>query len=139
MSSFNVLVFSCVPQPALKIAQNIETILLSASSFCENWHQMLDNLSARGMHRLMVEPGAGLARKLFATEASTARVPNSSPLWNRLDMWQSTDSLVDCSLESKIASGEISCGLEFLNPYRQFCALQFTSMIGGQVQHRKNQ
>lgn len=132
MSSFNVLVFSCVPQPALKIAQNIETILLSASSFCENWHQMLDNLSARGMHRLMVEPGAGLARKLFATEASTARVPNSSPLWNRLDMWQSTDSLVDCSLESKIASGEISCGLEFPGLPKNAVAKE-SAMVGSDV------
>ena len=109
----NVLVFSCVPQPALEYAQGVDVVLLSASTFSENWRQMLDNLSARGMHRLMVEPGAGLAAQLFATDASTAKEPDSIPLWNRLDMWQSTDSSVERSLENQIASGAVSKGLDF--------------------------
>ena len=52
------------------------------------------NLSARGMHRLMVEPGARLADEIF-----------KCGLWNRLDLWQSSDPAVDRALESSGADG----------------------------------
>ena len=55
---------------------------------------MLANLARRGMHRLMVEPGARLAAALFECGG-----------WNRLDLWQSSDAAVDRSLESSGLSG----------------------------------
>ena len=84
------VVFTCVPQPALaQAAPNVEIILLNAATFVANWCQMLENLAARGMHRLMVEPGARLAAEIF-----------KCGLWNRLDLWQSSDPAVDRALES---------------------------------------
>ena len=83
------LVFTCVEQPAIKS----ETILLSGNTFEENWTQMLDELSRRGMHRLMVEPGAHLSAKIF--NDSVAQGEKTSPLWNRLDLWKSTDHFVE--------------------------------------------
>lgn len=98
------LVFTCVPQPALDklnageapAAENfaIEVVALSNASFVANWHEMHANLSARGMHRLMVEPGARLADEIF-----------KCGLWNRLDLWQSSDPAVDRALESSGADG----------------------------------
>lgn len=98
------LVFTCVPQPALDklnageapAAGNfaIEVVALSNASFVANWHEMHANLSARGMHRLMVEPGARLAAEIF-----------KCGLWNRLDLWQSSDPAVDRALESSGADG----------------------------------
>lgn len=90
-SPYSRLLFSCVPQPLL---QGKNVILLSGNSFSENWDSMLADLSARGMHRLMVEPGACLAREIFA-----------SGLWNRLDLWRSSDSRVDMALEYSGLSG----------------------------------
>ena len=98
------LVFTCVPQPALDklnagvapAAENfaVEVVALSNASFVANWHEMHANLSARGMHRLMVEPGARLAEEIF-----------KCGLWNRLDLWQSSDATVDRALESSGADG----------------------------------
>ena len=98
------LVFTCVPQPALDklnageapAAGNfaVEVVALSNASFVANWHEMHANLSARGMHRLMVEPGARLAAEIF-----------KCGLWNRLDLWQSSDPAVDRALESSGADG----------------------------------
>ncbi len=83
------LVFTCVEQPAIKS----EAILLSGNTFEENWTQMLDELSRRGMHRLMVEPGAHLSAKIF--NDSVAQGEKTAPLWNRLDLWKSTDPSVE--------------------------------------------
>jgi len=93
------VVFTCVPQPALEklntgvapAAENfaVEVVALSNASFVANWHEMHANLSARGMHRLMVEPGARLAAEIF-----------KCGLWNRLDLWQSSDPAVDRVFES---------------------------------------
>ena len=103
------IVFTCVPQPALEknleklknageapAAENlaVEVVALSNASFVANWHEMHANLSARGMHRLMVEPGARLADEIF-----------KCGLWNRLDLWQSSDPAVDRALESSGADG----------------------------------
>ena len=98
------IVFTCVPQPALEkknvgeapAAENlaVEVVALSNASFVANWHEMHANLSARGMHRLMVEPGARLAEEIF-----------KCGLWNRLDLWQSSDPAVDRALESSGADG----------------------------------
>ena len=98
------LVFTCVPQPALDklnageapAAGNfaVEVVALSNASFVANWHEMHANLSARGMHRLMVEPGARLAAEIF-----------KCGLWNRLDLWQSSDPAVDRALESSGVDG----------------------------------
>ena len=98
------IVFTCVPQPALEklntgvapAAENfaVEVVALSNASFVANWHEMHANLSARGMHRLMVEPGARLAAEIF-----------KCGLWNRLDLWQSSDATVDRALESSGADG----------------------------------
>jgi diaminohydroxyphosphoribosylaminopyrimidine deaminase/5-amino-6-(5-phosphoribosylamino)uracil reductase len=77
---------------------------------------MVDDLSARGMHRLMVEPGAGLARELFngVADAQSQNAPEKAPsLWNRLDLWRSTDSSVDIALENLIESGAVKAGLEY--------------------------
>lgn len=103
------IVFTCVPQPALeklkagdsRAAENnavenlaVEVVALSNASFVANWHEMHANLSARGMHRLMVEPGARLAGEIF-----------KCGLWNRLDLWQSSDPAVERALESSGADG----------------------------------
>ena len=87
-NSSSTLVFSCVEQPELAGVANVEVVLLEGDSFAKNWQKMLADLSQRGMHRLMVEPGAGLAAQIF-----------SSGLWNKLDLWQSTDSSVESQLE----------------------------------------
>ena len=88
------VVFTCVPQPALEKknvgeAPAVEVVALCNASFVANWHEMHANLSARGMHRLMVEPGARLAAEIF-----------KCGLWNRLDLWQSSDPAVDRVFES---------------------------------------
>ena len=93
------IVFTCAPQPALEKknvagAPDVEIVALSNASFVANWHEMHANLSARGMHRLMVEPGARLAEEIFRCG-----------LWNRLDLWQSSDPAVDRALESSGAEG----------------------------------
>ena len=91
------LVYSLVEQPVLASYQapasyvqspvSIEILRLSGKNFAECWREMLDDLSRRGMHRLMVEPGARLASLLFENEGE--------PLWNRLDLWRSTDPSID--------------------------------------------
>ena len=96
------LVYSCVVQPNLP-----DCIVLNHETFAENWRSMVDDLSARGMHRLMVEPGAGLARELFKD------VAGAQSLWNRLDLWRSTDSSVDEKLDQLIEQGAIKNGLEY--------------------------
>ena len=86
------IVYSCVPQPALRgIA---EAVALKGDSFAALWKSMLDDLGQRGMHRLMVEPGAKLAELIF-----------ESGCWNRLDLWRSTDSSVEERLDSVGAEG----------------------------------
>ena len=102
--AFVPLVFSCVAQPHLD--GHAEILELGHERFAENWRAMVDDLSARGMHRLMVEPGERLAREIF--DASP-----DAPLWNRLDLWRSTDPSVEASLERLIESGSAKCGLEF--------------------------
>ena len=106
------LVFSCVPQPNIA-----DFVLLTHETFAENWRAMVNELSARGMHRLMVEPGAGLARELFkvvpGAQSQNALPQNARPLWNRLDLWRSTDSSVDIALENLIESGAVKAGLEY--------------------------
>jgi len=115
------IVFTCVPQPALEKlnaagesrsageSQSVENsrvqvVALSNASFVANWHEMHANLSARGMHRLMVEPGARMAEEIF-----------KCGLWNRLDLWQSSDPAVERALESCGATGlaypELPAGL----------------------------
>ena len=109
------IVFSCVAQP--KLLNVAECVILLNDSFAENWRAMVDDLSARGMHRLMVEPGARLARELFngaaVAQSQNAQSQNAQPLWNRLDLWRSTDSSVDIALENLIESGAVKAGLEY--------------------------
>ncbi len=93
------LVFTCVEQPAIKG----ETILLSGNTFEENWTQMIAELSRRGMHRLMVEPGAHLAEKIFGNSGD--RGEKNTPLWNRLDLWKSTDPSVERILSQEKCEG----------------------------------
>lgn len=100
-SARKTLVFSCVPQPFIP-ADSAEVIVLPAGSFAENWISMIDDLSARGMHRLMVEPGAGLAKQLFENGG-----------WNRLDLWRSTDHTIEDALASFIDAGMVSKSLDF--------------------------
>ena len=102
--AFLPIVFSCVAQPHLE--GHAEVLELNHELFAENWHAMVDELSARGMHRLMVEPGERLAREIFGASPEAA-------LWNRLDLWRSTDPSVEASLERLIDSGMAKCGLEF--------------------------
>ncbi|MBQ3716145.1 MAG: dihydrofolate reductase family protein [Fibrobacter sp.] len=119
------IVFSCVAQPQLDgIAEVVE---LPHASFAENWCVMLANLSERGMHRLMVEPGECLAREILS-----AGTDLKMSLWNRLDLWRSTDPSVEASLERLIDCGEAKCGLEF--PGLPSCAVAKESvMIGPDV------
>ena len=109
-SNAKSIVFSCVAQP--KLLNVAECVVLLNDSFAENWRAMVDDLSARGMHRLMVEPGAGLARELFKG-AANEQTQNVQPLWNRLDLWRSTDTSVDMALENLIESGAVKAGLEY--------------------------
>lgn len=87
------LVFSYVPQQALAARDGIEVFVLASGDFGSGWREMLAELSRRGMHRLMVEPGATLAGLLFDGNAGDA--PENRPLWNRLDLWHSTDGRVE--------------------------------------------
>lgn len=87
------LVFSYVPQDALAARNGIEVFVLASGDFGSGWREMLAELSRRGMHRLMVEPGATLAHLLFDGVAGDA--PENPPLWNRLDLWHSTDPRVE--------------------------------------------
>jgi diaminohydroxyphosphoribosylaminopyrimidine deaminase/5-amino-6-(5-phosphoribosylamino)uracil reductase len=87
------LVFSYVPQQALAARDGIEVFVLASGDFGSGWREMLAELSRRGMHRLMVEPGATLAHLLFDGVAGDA--PENRPLWNRLDLWHSTDPHVE--------------------------------------------
>ncbi len=96
-SVIQALVFSCVPQPAIS-----DAVVLTKSSFADCWNEMLDHLSALGMHRLMVEPGAGLAKQLFENGG-----------WNRLDLWRSTDHTIEDALASFIDAGMASKSLDF--------------------------
>ncbi len=93
----NALVFSLVDQPALASLPHVETIRLTAGTFSSCWREMLADLSRRGMHRLMVEPGATLAHLLFENPAGD--LPADRPLWNCLDLWHSTDPRVEDVLE----------------------------------------
>ena len=111
-SDVKPIVFSCVAQP--KLLNVAECVILLNDSFAENWRAMVDDLSARGMHRLMVEPGARLARELFnGVCGDFSQTQNAQPLWNRLDLWRSTDSSVDIALENLIESGAVKAGLEY--------------------------
>ena len=91
------LVFTYVPQHALATRDGIEVVVLTSGDFASGWREMLAELSRRGMHRLMVEPGATLAHLLF--EKPAGDVPADCPLWNRLDLWHSTDPRVEDALE----------------------------------------
>lgn len=90
------LVFSYVPQQALAARDGIEVFVLASGDFGSGWREMLAELSRRGMHRLMVEPGATLAHLLFD---GAGDAPENRPLWNRLDLWHSTDVRVEDVLD----------------------------------------
>ena len=118
------LVYSLVEQPALaSFSQapasypqshvSIEILCLSGKNFADAWREMLDDLSRRGMHRLMVEPGAKLASLLFESQGE--------PLWNRLDLWRSTNPSADASE-----------GLPF-PPLPHACVARESAMVGPDV------
>lgn len=84
-----IIVFSACDQPELRVfVGHVEVIKLVGKTFEENWTQIIDELSKRGMHRLMVEPGAELTTKIL-----------QSGMWQRLDLW--------------ISDNEASEGLEY--------------------------
>ena len=123
--AFVPLVFSCVVQPQLDgIAEVVE---FPHESFADNWNLMIEDLSARGMHRLMVEPGAGLAHEILS-----AGTDSKMPLWNRLDLWRSTDPSVESSLERLIDCGDAKCGLEFPG-LPSYAVAKESAMIGPDV------
>ena len=109
------LVYSLVEQPELKSVASVavETVRLSAGVFANAWREMLADLSRRGMHRLMVEPGATLASLLFESDGE--------PLWNRLDLWRSTDP-----------SADAPDGLP-LPPLPRACVARESAMLGSDV------
>lgn len=122
------LVFSCVPQPNISNA-----VVLTKSTFAECWCEMLDHLSALGMHRLMVEPGAGLAKQLFAAvPADVAATPAQKPLWNRLDLWRSTDHTIEDALASFIDEGSVAKILDF-PPIPEKLVAKESFMVGPDV------
>ncbi len=83
-----VVLYSCVEQPAIEFAAckntAVQVVRLPGESFEANWNAVLQDVYGRGMHRLMVEPGAVLAANLF-----------KSGLWNRFDLWRSDDEVAD--------------------------------------------
>lgn len=84
-SATKKIFFSLVDQPDLESSANrsvIDLEFLKAGTFENIWSQIIENLSSRGMHRLMVEPGAHLAAAILETK-----------LWNRLDVWTSDKSV----------------------------------------------
>ena len=118
------LVYSLVEQPALaSFSQapasypqshvSIEILRLFGKNFADAWREMLADMARRGMHRLMVEPGARLASLLFESEGD--------PLWNRLDLWRSTDPSADAPE-----------GLP-LPPLPKACVARESAMIGPDV------
>ncbi len=108
-SVIQTLVFSCVPQPNIPTA-----VVLTKSNFADCWNEMLDHLSALGMHRLMVEPGAGLAKQLFAAAPADKSVTSAqNPLWNRLDLWRSTDRTTEDALASLVDAGMALQSLDY--------------------------
>lgn len=74
------LVFSRDPQNALKEIADVH--VLRSESFLENWLQMLEELSALGIHRLAVEMGATLAQNILREN-----------LWDRLYVLRSSKTL----------------------------------------------
>ncbi|MCQ2088686.1 MAG: bifunctional diaminohydroxyphosphoribosylaminopyrimidine deaminase/5-amino-6-(5-phosphoribosylamino)uracil reductase RibD [Fibrobacter sp.] len=110
------LVFSCVPQPAIPNA-----VILTKSTFAECWTEMVDHLSALGMHRLMVEPGAGLAKQLFENGG-----------WNRLDLWRSMDHTIEDALASFIDEGAVAKTLDF-PPIPEKLVAKESFMVGPDV------
>jgi len=79
-TSPSAIVYSRVPQPQLeKIA---EVHLFKTETFEANWMQVLDELSAKGVHRLAVEPGLELSQKIM-----------KSGLWNRLYVLHSKNKM----------------------------------------------
>ena len=105
--------FSQAPASYVQSPVSIEILRLSGKNFAECWREMLDDLSRRGMHRLMVEPGAKLASLLFENDGE--------PLWNRLDLWRSTDP-----------SADTAEGLP-LPPLPKACVARESAMIGPDV------
>ena len=107
-----VLVYSLVEQLALKSVVSpvkdapagLEIVRLHAENFADAWSEMLDDMSRRGMHRLMVEPGATLAGLLFESVAPEGRL-----LWNRLDLWHSTDPQAESFLDADAKNSGIPC------------------------------
>ena len=123
--AFLPLVFSCVAQTHLN--GRAEVVELRHGSFAENWRAMVDDLSARGMHRLMVEPGAGLAREIFAAPPEPGKT-----LWNRIDFWHSSNSLVEENLERLVDSGSAKSGLRFPG-LPSYAIAKESAMIGPDV------
>ncbi len=74
------VVYSNVPQPALIAVADVR--LQRGTAFDLNWRRVLDDLSLACMHRVLVEPGATLARHILG-----------SGLWNRLDLWTSPTAI----------------------------------------------
>ncbi|MCF0221012.1 MAG: bifunctional diaminohydroxyphosphoribosylaminopyrimidine deaminase/5-amino-6-(5-phosphoribosylamino)uracil reductase RibD [Fibrobacter sp.] len=118
------LVFSCVSQPTIP-----EAVVFTKSSFADCWNEMLDHLSALGMHRLMVEPGEGLARLLSAAAAVNE---GGSPLWNRWNLWQSTDHTAEDALSSFIREGLVADSLNF-PPLPEKLVAKESFMVGPDV------
>ena len=123
--AFLPLVFSCVAQPHLN--GRAEVVELRHDSFAENWRAMVEDLSARGMHRLMVEPGECLAREIFAAPSEPGK-----PLWNRIDFWHSSNPLVEENLERLVDSGSAKCGLRFPG-LPSYAIAKESAMIGPDV------
>ena len=91
----SIILFSIVPQPHVSehadagpLCGHLEMVQLPSENFAENWEFVISSLSGRGMHRLMVEPGATLAGNIF-----------EAGLWNRLDLWRSMNSRIDDCLD----------------------------------------
>lgn len=128
------LVFSYVPQLTLAARDGIEVFVLASGDFGSGWREMLADLSRRGMHRLMVEPGATLAHLLFEKSDGAAldgagNAPENRPLWNRLDLWHSTDGRVEDVIDGGegrpsltpvafpgVPSGAVACESAMLGP-----------------------
>ena len=99
------LVYSFVEQKALESLSGVEVVRLTSGDFAGAWSEMLDDMSRRGMHRLMVEPGATLARLLFEGD----NAPDGRPLWNRLDLWQSTNPQAESFLDDDTEKSGVPC------------------------------
>ena len=66
------------------------------------------------VYSCVAQPKVGLAQALFSNSNSDDSSEScEAPLWNRFDLWRSTDPSVDETVEHLVAKGVVTAGLEY--------------------------